>query len=232
MTVTSTATVPTTDTTPADAGRSTRPLRWAAAAALLAGPVSWGLGMATSPEQDSMADVDYVTSLARDVTQSEASALFLHYGNLLLGLGILAAPTLVRGLRGSRLTAVGSLLAALGFTNIAGTLLSDWWNIAAGTVLPIDQAARVFATFKASELLPLWTGTEMLSLVGPLLLLAGLARAGVLGWWTLPLVVAGVAGLMFVSTVSMPLSGAVVLVGFSPFALVGLRLVQRLRLRA
>jgi hypothetical protein len=30
---------------------------------------------------------------------TQVSALFLHYGNPLIGLGILAAPSLVRGLR-------------------------------------------------------------------------------------------------------------------------------------
>ncbi|RYU09349.1 hypothetical protein [Nocardioides iriomotensis] len=219
-------------TTTQEGGRVTdpsRPMRWAAGIALLAAPLLWSAGMVTSPEQASMADADYVSSLARNLTQTEVSALFLHYGNLFIGLGILAAPTLVRGRRGSRLVVVGSLLAALGFTNVSGMILSDWWNMSIGTLLPIDQAAEVFAMFKASDLLWIWNGTEMLSLVGPLLLLAGLARSGVLGWYTLALMVGGVAGLMFIP-VSLPWATAIaVLVGFSPFALVGLRIVQRLR---
>ncbi len=206
-----------------------RPMRWAAGLALLAAPLLWSAGMLTSPEQVSMADVDYVSSLARDITQTEVSALFLHYGNLLIGLGILAAPTLVRGRKGGRLVVVGSLLAALGFTNVSGMILSDWWNAAIGTLLPIDQAAGVFAVFKASDLLWIWNGTEVLSLVGPLVLLAGLARAGVLGWYTLALMVGGVAGLIFIPVALPWLTSLAVLVGFSPFALVGLRLVQRLR---
>lgn len=208
---------------------ASRPMRWAAASALMAAPLLWAAGMLTSPEQDSMADADYISSLARDITQSEVSALFLHYGNLFIGLGILAAPTLVRGSRGALLTVVGSLLAALGFTNVSGMILSDWWNIAIGTLLPIDQAAEVFAMFKSSDLLWVWNGTEMLSLVGPLLLLAGLARAGVLGWYTLALLVGGVAALIVISPVMPQLTALAVLLGFSPFALVGIRLVQRLR---
>ena len=47
-----------------------------------------------------MADADYIASLARDMTMTQVSALFLHYGNLFIGLGILAAPSLVRGRRG------------------------------------------------------------------------------------------------------------------------------------
>lgn len=231
----STPTLDHTGTTSTEGGRGTdtsRPMRWAAGVALLAAPLLWSAGMLTSPEQVSMADADYVGSLARNLTQTEVSALFLHYGNLLIGLGILAAPSLVRGSRGGRLVVVGSLLAALGFTNVSGMILSDWWNMSIGTLLPIDKAAEVFAMFKASDLLWVWNGTEMLSLLGPLLLLAGLARAGVLGWYTLALMVGGVAGLMFIP-VSLPwLTGVAVLVGFSPFALVGLRLVQRLRVAA
>jgi hypothetical protein len=209
-----------------------RPMRWAAGISLLAAPLLWSAGMLTSPEQASMADADYISSLARDVTQTEISALFLHYGNLLIGLGILAAPSLVRGRRGGRLVVVGSLLAALGFTNVAGMILSDWWNAAIGTLLPVEEAARVFARFKASDLLWLWDGTELLGLVGPLLLLAGLARAGVLGWYTLALMVGGVVSLMFIPSSAPQLTAVGVLVGFSPFALVGLRLVQRLRVAA
>jgi hypothetical protein len=207
-----------------------RPMRWAAARALMAGPLLWSAGMLTSPEQDSMADADYVSSLARDITQTEISALFLHYGNLLIGLGVLAAPALVRGRRGGLLTVVGSLLAAIGFTNVSGMILSDWWNAAIGTLLPVEQAAEVFAMFKASDLLWVWNGTELFSLLGPVLLLAGLARAGVLGWYTIGLLVGGVVALMTISPSMPQLTALWILVGFSPFALIGLRLVQRLRL--
>lgn len=218
-------------TTQEEAVDHSRPLRWAAAVALLVAPVLWSVGMLYSPEQASMADADYISSLARDITQTEISALFLHYGNLLIGLGILAAPSLVRGRRGGRLVVVGSLLTALGFTNISGMILADWWNAAIGTLLPIDKAAEVFAMVKSSDLLWIWGGTEMLSLLGPLLVLAGLARAGVLGWYTLALLVGGVAALIVISPTMPVLTALAVLLGFSPFALVGLRLVQRLRIR-
>ena len=211
---------------------ASRPLRYAAAAALVAGPLLWAAGMFTSPESASYADADYISSLARDFTMTEISALFLHYGNLFLGLGILAAPSLVRGRRGSRLVLWGSLLAALGFTNMSGMLFADWWNASLGTLLPIDQAAEVFAMVKSSPLLPVWNGTELFCLLGPLLLLAGLARAGVLGWYTLALMVGGTVGLVFIPGTLMTVAAVAVLVGFSPFALVGLRLLQRLRVEA
>ena len=209
-----------------------RPLRLAAALALVSGPLLWAAGMFTSPETATLSDTDYISSLARDFTMTEISALFLHYGNLFLGLGILAAPSLVRGRRGRRLVLWGSMLAALGFTNMSGMILADWWNASLGTLLPIDQAAEVFAMVKSSPLLPVWNGTELFCLLGPLLLLAGLARAGVLGWYTIALMVGGTVGLVFIPGTLMSVAALAVLVGFSPFALVGLRLLQRLRVEA
>src|SRR3954452_12238448 len=80
--------------------RPTGLLRVAGGAALVAGPVLFSLGMLTCPPQASMADADYIASLARDTTLTQVSALFLHYANIAIGLGLLAAPTLVRGRRG------------------------------------------------------------------------------------------------------------------------------------
>jgi hypothetical protein len=208
-----------------------RALRIAAGAALVAGPVLWAAGMWTSPPASGTADIDYITSLGRDGTLTQVSALFLHYGNLFIGLGVLAAASLLRGPRGSRLTVIGALLTALGFTNVSGMLLSDWWNLSAAQNLPIDQAVKLFAGFKDSSLLPFWNGFEMASLLGTILLLVGLARAGVLAWWNLAIFVAGFAGLMFIPWDLPKLSALAVLVGFSPFAMIGVRLFQRAGIR-
>ncbi len=214
------------ETAAVDGGRV---LRYAAAAALVTGPLLWSAGMFTSPPQASMADVDYVASLARDVTRTEVSALFLHYGNLFIALGVLAATSLVRGRRGALMVPVGAILTAIGCADVSGMLPSDWWNAAIGTALPVDQAAEIFGSFKHSHLLWIWDGTELFSLVGSLVLLAGLGRAGVVGWSTPALLVIGAAMLMAIPVSMMWLTAIAVLVGFSPFAFVGLRLVQRLR---
>lgn len=207
-----------------------RALKIVAGVALASGPVLWAAGMFTSPSSSSTKDTDYIASLGRDETITQVSALFLHYGNLFIGMGVLAAATLLRGRRGSLLTVIGSLLTAFGFTNVAGMLLSDWWNLSLAQNLPIDQAAKVFAGFKDSSLLGLWDGAEMFSLVGTILLLVGLARAGILGWWNLVVFVAGFVGLMFIPWDLPKLSALAVLVGFSPFAVIGARLVRRARL--
>jgi hypothetical protein len=205
-------------------------LRLAAGVALVAAPALWAAGMWTSPSAAGTTDVDYITSLGRDATMTQVSALFLHYGNLFIGLGVLAAASLLRGPKGSRLTVVGAILTALGFTNVSGMLLSDWWNLSAAQNLPIEQAAQVFGGFKDSSLLFLWDGFEVFSLVGSILLLAGLARAGVLGWWTIAVMVAGTAGLMFIPWDLPHLSAVAVAIGFSPFAMIGVRLLQRVGL--
>ncbi|HEY7718516.1 MAG TPA: hypothetical protein VH915_07130 [Pedococcus sp.] len=207
-----------------------RVLPVAAGLALVAAPVLWSLGMVTSPPQDSMADADYITSLARDTTLTQASALFLHYGNLAIALGVLAAPALVRGARGAWATVVGTLLTCLGFANLSGMLLSDWFNASAGRALPLEQAVEVFRGVKEASMIWMWDGTEPLSLIGPLVLLVGLARAGVLGWWTIGLLAAGVVGIMVFAASAPVVIGAVVLVAFSPFALVGARVLGRTRL--
>jgi hypothetical protein len=221
-------TITTTDPTKVeDRSTGTRVLRIAAGAALVAGPFLWAAGMWTSPSAAGTTDVDYVTSLGRDGTLTQVSALFLHYGNLLIGLGVLAAASLVRGPKGGLLTVIGSLMTALGFTNVSGMLLSDWWNLSAAKNLPIEQAAEVFGGFKDSSLLFLWNGFEMFSLVGTILLLVGLARAGVLAWWNLAVFIGGFAGLMSIPWDLPKLSALAVLVGFAPFAMIGLRLLQR-----
>ena len=232
MTSTTTRTSLTPHQTDATAPRRvpSRAMTIAGGIALVAGPLLWAGGMFTSPQQASMADADYISSLTRDTTMTQVSALFLHYGNLAIALGILAGPSLVRGARGMRLAVAGALATAVGFANVSGMVLSDWWNASAGTHLSSEQAVEVFRGFKTGSLLPLWDGTEPLSLLGPVLLLAGLARAGVLGWWTMALIVGGVAGLMVFGATSPLVAAVCVLVGFSPFALVGLRLLQRSRL--
>jgi hypothetical protein len=228
-----TLTSPATTSSEADA-----PARWAGAmklaagSVLVAGPVLWGAGMFFSPQAESMSDAHYIASLARDYDQTQISAMLLHYANLFIGVGILAAPGLVRGARGLALTVVGALATALGLLNISGLLLADWWNAATGLVLSEEQAVEVFQHVKGASLMPLWTSAEAISMIGLVLVLVGLCRAGVLAWWSLALFVGGWATLMAFGA-TLPLAAAAgMLVGMSPFGLVGVRLLQRHRLRA
>ncbi len=228
-----TSTIPTTDESVVKtAGRTRSVMPVAAGLALVAGPLLWSAGMFTSPPTEIFTDATYIASLAKDSTLTQVSALFLHYGNLLIALGILAAPGLVRGGRGLKMVVAGSLATALGFANVSGMILSDWWNYSTGTHLSSEQAVEIFRTVKESSMLWMWDGTEPFALVGPLLVFAGLARAGVLSWWTMALFVGGFAGLMALGSAAPLLAAVAVLVGFGPFAMVGLRLLQRSRITA
>ena len=67
------------------------------------------------------------------------------------------------------------------------------------TVTPGSSRPPPLATVRTRLVeLFLWDGFEMFSLLGTVLLLVGLARAGVLAWWNLAIFVAGFTGLMFV----------------------------------
>ena len=48
-----------------------------------------------------------------------------------------------------------------------------------------------------------------------------------MAWWTIAVMIAGVAGLMFIPWNLPQVSALAVLVGFSPFAMIGVRLFQR-----
>ncbi|WP_249523331.1 hypothetical protein [Modestobacter marinus] len=199
-----------------------------AGGALIAGPLLYVAGMATSPPADSMAAADYVASLARDEGQTALSALLLHYGNLLHALAWLAAPALVRGRRGGTLTVVGALLSALGLVSVTGLVLSDFWTGAIGRELDPATAEALFTTVESSAGMGVVGTLTLLGLIGPVVALAGLARDGVIGWWLLAPAVAAL-----VLSMALPfqplLFAAFALVGAAPTVVVGLRLLQRSR---
>ena len=226
---TSDSTSGTTTAGPSEQARPRTAMAVAGALALITGPVLFVAGMFTSPDQDGESAADYVEALARDELLTQVSALLLHYGNLLMALGFLAAPLLVRGRRGYGVTVAGALLSAVAFANQSGALLSDWWIMHAGRMLEPAQAVAVSEATMASPLLQVWFGTEVLCIVGPVVLLAGLARAGVISWWTLPWLVGGVVlGFALGSTQPLLLAG-LLLVALAPLTLIGVRILQRVR---
>ena len=66
--------------------------------------------------------------------------------------------------------------------------------------LPIDQAVTISENVLGAPLLQLCFGLDPLLLLGLPLVVFGLCRAGVLGWWTLASVVAGTVLLPFSPT--------------------------------
>jgi hypothetical protein len=169
----------------------------AAATSLVAGSALFFAGMATSPPEQGTSKADYIASLAADPFQTQISAVFLHYGNLLMALGLLALPALVRGRRGRIATIVGALVAAVAQLDLSGALFTDWFHMEMGRQLPLEQAASISDQVLAYPMQQLCFGTGPLIVLGMLAAFGGLARAGVLGWWTVPAIVAGYAGLLF-----------------------------------
>ncbi len=202
-----------------------------AGGALPVGAVLFAAGILSSPIATGDDRASYLASLGRDPGLTQLSAVFLHYGNLLLGLGAVALPLLVRGRRGWLPSLVGALLSALALLGTSGALFSDWMHMELARNLPTDQAVSISEKVLGAPLLQLCFGLDPLLLLGLPLVVFGLCRAGVLGWWTLASVVAGTVLLPF-----SPASGnlvptiAFVLIQL-PLAVAGVRLITRSRIR-
>jgi hypothetical protein len=221
--------------TPAPTTTIERPARSAgstmmtlAGGALIAGSLLWAAGLATSPPQESMESADYIASLARDEGRTALSALLLHYGNIALGLGWLAAPALVRGIRGRIPSIVGALMAALGLVSVAGNVLFDFWTGQIGRDLPAGAAVSLFESVNGSTGMAIVGTLTLLGLLGPFVVYAGLARAGVTSWWLFAPAVAAFAASAAIAFAPLP-HAAFALVGAIPVVLVGLRMIQRAR---
>jgi hypothetical protein len=201
-----------------------------AGAALPVGTLLFGAGIATSPIATGDDRASYLESLGRQPWLTELSAVLLHYGNLLLGVGALALPLLVRGRRGWIPTLVGALLAALGLFSTSGALFSDWMHMELARTVPMDQAVTVSEHVLGAPLLQLCFGLDPLLALGLPLVAFGLARAGVLGWWALGAVVAGTVLLPFSPATGNLVPAAAFLLIQAPLAVAGVRLVARARL--
>ena len=226
--------VPTVPTLAEPAAEATSPaprvLTRLAGAALPAGAVLFAAGILTSPIATGDDRASYLEALGRDPGLTELSAVLLHYGNLLLGVGAIALPLLVRGRRGWLPALIGALLSALALLGTSGALFSDWMHMELARSVAMDQAVTVSENVLSAPLLQLCFGLDPLLLLGLPLVVFGLARAGVLGWWALASVVAGTVLLPF-----SPASGNVVpAVAFVliqlPLAVAGIRLIARARI--
>ena len=199
---------------------------------LIAGSALFLAGFVTSPSQTSESLADYIVALGRDPLLTQWSALLLHYANLLVGAAALLLPFLVRGRRGRALTVTGALLMALGFLNTSGALISDWWIMEAAHRLPPAGAESLASAVLESPLLGAWTGVQDIALIGVVVALAGLARAGVVCWWLVPAPLVAFAA-AFAVPLSMPLVVSAVLgFAFVPLAWVGLLAIRRADLAA
>ena len=212
MTTTST----TTSTTPtpgtpgeevlADRERSSSLLQLLGGACMAAGPLLLLGGAATSPPQEDGTAAAYIESLGDDLLLTGLSASLFHYAWVTLAFAALAAVSLVRGRRGRALTVAGGLAAAVGSVQMSGLLYSDWVLGSLDRQVSPEQALAVFEQVSSAPSVAIWLlSAKVLALLGFPVLFAGLARAGVLSWWLVPLsllpmvafgVIGGVAGLL------------------------------------
>ena len=202
-----------------------------AGGALIAGSLLYVAGMATSPSAVSVEPADYIASLARDPGQTALSAMLLHYGNMALALAWLAAPALVRGRKGRIGTIAGALISAVGLVTVTGFVLYDYWTGAIGRELDAGTAVDLFNTVSADPGLASVGLLTLFGLLGPVVAYAGLARAGVTGWWLLVPAVGSLVGSAIVPFNPLAHAGFA-LVGAIPVVVVGLRLIGRNRAEA
>ena len=218
-------TIPSPTATDAASGRTTTVL---GGLSMIAAPLLFLAGAATSPPQEDGSAASYIDSLGNDPFLTALSANLFHYSWVLFAFGALAAIGLVRGRRGRALTLVGGLAAAFGAIQFTGLLYSDWVLEALDNQLSMSQAVGIFEHVNGTASITVWLLTaKVFGLLGFPVLFAGLARAGVITWWLVPLslltmiafgVVGGVVGLVLAAAC------------YAPNFLVGARLVQRGRL--
>lgn len=205
----------------------TRTLGLLAGLSSLAAPLLFVGGALTSPPQISDASGDYIASLAANPWLSGLSANLFHYAWMLFAFAALGSIGLVRGRRGRGLALVGGIAAAVGSVQFTGLLYSDWMNVALAERLAMADAVAVFEAVGAAPSMTVWMlSAKVLGLLGFPVLYAGLARAGVIGWWLVPLsllpmiafgVIGGLLGIVLATLL------------YAPSYVVGVRLVQRSR---
>jgi len=218
--------LPMTNTDPT----STSPaIRGGAGAAFLAAPLLLVGGALTSPPQADASPAAYVDSLAADPGLSILSASLFHYGWLLLAVAAPAALTLLRGPRGRALTALGVLGTMIGAIQMSGLLFADWMNAFAPGAAGRDAAVGLFTQVNSDPAMGVWLQSGIvLGLAAPVLLMAGLARNGVVGWWAAPVAALPmVVGPMVGGLAGAAVGAVVMLALYAPLVLVGARLLRR-----
>ena len=226
MTTTHDATTPTLP----DVDRGSRLPGLLGGASLALAPIVLVGAAATSPPQADSSTAAYVASLAEDPTLTAISATLFHYSWVLFAFGALAALGLVRGRRGRGLAMLGGIAAAFGSIQMTGLLYNDWVLSEIGNRLPQGLAVEVAEGIWGDPHVTVWQlSAKVCALLGFPLLYAGLARAGVINWWLVPVSLFTVMGYAFVPGVV----GLVLGLAFgAPAYVTGLRLVQRARLHA
>ena len=110
-------------------------------------------------------------------------------------------------------------------------MLFDFWTGAIGRELSPDSPLALFETVAGSAGVAVVGTVTLFGILGPLVAFAGLARAGVTGWWLLAPAVASIAASVALTFSPLPYAGFA-LVGAIPVIVVGLRMIGRNRAEA
>jgi hypothetical protein len=199
----------------APAGSPSWPL-WPFVAALVAAPLLALAGLALEPADAYGSERAMVEAYVGSPGRVDLQATGLHLGFVLAGFGLFGAAAVVRG-RGRRLALAGSLLSLLGFGFMSSFLLMDWVTVAVAQETDVATALAVDDRFGGPGLVVAWILPQMVGLLlGPPLVVAGMARAGLLPWWALALPVA-----VAVSAVVLGNDQLAPYVGFAGFGALG-----------
>lgn len=132
-----------------------------------------------------------------DRAGADIAATILHYGMLLFGVGLLVAALAMATRRGRAVALVGGVLSAIGFANMSGMVLSDWYDAYLASAfgpdkaMEISNAASDMPALSAGWVIPAFVGCAL----GPIVVALGLAYGRAVSWWALAFP-AAVVGLM------------------------------------
>jgi hypothetical protein len=176
----------------APARRVFRPAGRAAAVVLPLGAVLAAVSTIFDPPSTEPEPRGMYVAYGADPAGADVAATILHYGFLAIGVGLLLAGLAVATGRGRIWAWVGGALGGLGFLNLSGSVVIDWFAAREAAMFGPDTAMEIGAKVEA---MPALTAGWMLPMVvgftlGPILLAVGLARACVVRWWTVALPVA------------------------------------------
>jgi hypothetical protein len=180
--------------------------RRAGLACCYAAPVVLGAGVLSAP----------AGTFVAHPTQTQVSALLLHYGWLLF-----VPAVLVVAARGGRFTRVAAGVTVLALLNFSALMVGDAADLAARQVLDAAAADRVAETLGGIPLFAFgWVLPGMvLSLLGLVAVVAGAAVDRLTRWWAPVLAFAGVAAFLVVPVGLAGLAGPVLLL--AAFGLLG-----------
>jgi hypothetical protein len=170
---------------------TTFPSRRLTAAFLLAAAVLMTAGLALTPWESDHSTAAYHDALAAHADRSQAAAIVLYAGYVLLvpaAFGMIAWA----GGRGGWATRIGAVAALVGLVTLPGLIITDAFDLALAQELGRDASVRISERASSSALAIVMTAPAGIGLMaGTTLLVAGLWRARVVPVAAPALVLAG-----------------------------------------